>query len=165
MKHALIWIGIPTLILGASFLAWVNYSLYWPITTLVIQNYSDAKPIPVLTSMIEPGEPLQYELDYCKYTNRPAVVHRSFMDGQIILLQDSSGKLPTGCHKTLVKTAIVPETINPGEYYLDVSVDYTINPLRTITTHYRTTEFTVVRKGTLPKQATIVATSTLPIVE
>lgn len=165
MKHALIIIGIVTMVLGILFLAWINYSLFWPIQTLEIQNYSDSKPIPVLTQKVEPGDPLEYELDYCKYTNRPSRVHRSFMDGQIILLQDSDGKLPTGCHKTLVKTAIVPETINPGEYYLDVSVDYAINPLRTITTHYRTSMFTVVRKGTLPKQSPIAATSTLPIVE
>lgn len=140
------WLSFFTLILGFVLLAWVNYSLFWPIKTLTVAG-SD-KPIPVLTTSVFPGQPLSYELDYCKYTNLAATVHRTFIDGQIITLQDTVGQLPMGCHKTMVKTAVVPETINPGRYYLDVNVEYRINILRTEYTHYRTEYFVVLDPAT-----------------
>lgn len=154
MKHAITWVLAANLILGVGLLGWVNYSLFWPVQTLVINNYSEKNPVPVITTEIEPGQALEYILDYCKYSTQPSVVHRNFIDGQIISLQDGEGKLPLGCHKTIVKTAIVPTTINPGKYYLDVRIDYEINKLRTIETHYHTTYFTVVKKGTGPAVST-----------
>lgn len=153
IKHLLILSG-GSLILAFGFLLWIDYSLFWPIKTIEIQNYSDTNPIPILNEVVRPGESLQYELDYCKYTSVTGVIHRSFIDGQIITLQDSFGKLPTGCHKTILKTAVVPETINPGRYYLDVTADYPVNILRTVSIHYRTAYFVVVPKSASSTQAT-----------
>jgi hypothetical protein len=152
MKHAIAyWLCMAVLVLLGAVLLVINIWLFWPYQTLDIIGYSDGAPLPVVNSVVHPGEAIKYELNYCKYTDKPSVVRRTMIDGQVITLVDSPGRLPTGCHKATVKTAIVPETINPGNYYLDVSVDYKVNPIRTQTIHYRTQYFQVTDlSGNLP---------------
>lgn len=139
------YISIFLEILMAIILLWVNYSLFWPVQTLEIKNFSSPGLVTVASSTYQRGTPLGYVLDYCKYSNYPVKVTRTLVDGQIITLSNSSGYLPLGCHKTLVETAVIPDSVAPGLYYLDITVDYTINVFRTETVHYRTNEFTVTR--------------------
>lgn len=141
------WMGFSIACLATAYavMAVVAYSLFWPVPTLVINNFSQEKPIPVKDSIVHPGDRLEYTLDYCKYTDAPSNVHRTMIDGQIITLTDTVGQLPTGCHVVTVKTAIVPTTINPGKYYLDVTVSYRVSILRTVYIHYHTTYFTVIK--------------------
>jgi hypothetical protein len=107
----------------AVLLVWVNYSLFWPIKTMVINNYST----PGLVATTQLTQPVSYKLDYCKYTTIPAVVTRTLIDGQIMTLSNSNGYLPTGCHTTIVETSIIPDSIAPGTYYLDMVLRYPIN--------------------------------------
>lgn len=137
--------AIGCLIIAYIVVAFLAYSLFWPIRTLELQSYDDSHPIQILNTVVHPGEALQYKLSYCKYTDIPSVVHRNFIDGQVITLTDTVGQFPRGCHLSLVDTAIVPSTINAGKYYLDVVVEYDLNPFRKEFIHYRTTYFTVVR--------------------
>ncbi len=122
----------------------VAYALFWPVRTLELPGYSDANPIKVDQKVLHPGETLSYNLSYCKYTDLDSTVHRTLLDGQVITLVSTSGQLPSGCHTVLVKTAVIPETINPGKYYLEVLVEYKINILRTQYTKYHTEYFDVV---------------------
>lgn len=147
------WIHFSLACLGTAYLVIiaVAFFLFWPVKTLVVNNFSDANPIKITTPIVHPGDPLGYQLDYCKYTDSPNTVHRTLIDGQVITLTDTPGRLPTGCHIVTVQTAIVPETINPGSYYLDVVVEYKINILRSEYIHYHTTYFEVVKGG---KEAT-----------
>lgn len=133
-----IGIAVSYLILGM-----VAYALFWPVRTLEIVGYSDTNPIQVDTPIVHPGEPLSYKLYYCKYTDLTATVRRTLLDGQVITLVSTPGQLPTGCHTVTVKTAVVPETVNPGDYYLEVTVEYKINPLRTEYIKYHTNYFKV----------------------
>lgn len=151
--------SIVCLATAYAVMALIAYSLFWPVQTLVINNFSPDKPIPLADSIVHPGDRLQYQLDYCKYTDAPSNVHRTMIDGQVITLTDTVGQLPTGCHIVTVKTAIVPATINPGKYYLDVTVSYRVSILRTIYIHYHTTYFTVVKgpaDTTVPGGETII---------
>jgi hypothetical protein len=54
-------------------------------------------------------------------------VSRILLDGQKITLVETAGVLPEGCFKATVNTAKISDTINPGEYALDVTVYYRIN--------------------------------------
>lgn len=154
------------LALCGMLLATVDYWLFWPYQTLEILNYSDTKPIEIENKIVEPGQPLEYVLDYCKYSDADAIVKRSFVDGQVIALKDTEGRLPTGCHKTLVKTAIVPPTINEGQYYLDVNVSYRVNPLRTVNVHYKTDYFSVVpRKAGDPYKQVVPASEQVQVLD
>ncbi len=139
------WFSIVCLATAYAVMAVIAYSLFWPVQTLVINNFSQEKPIQITNTVVNPGDRLEYQLDYCKYTDAPSTVHRTMIDGQIITLTDTQGQLPAGCHVVTVKTAIVPTTINPGKYYLDVTVSYRVSLLRTVYIHYHTTYFTVVK--------------------
>lgn len=122
----------------------VMYWLVVPEKTIVINNYSEGNPIPVLDDTVHPGEQLSYMVDFCKYRNDVPVIKRWMIDGQIIEISPTGGgSLPEGCHKAVVRSAIIPTTVNPGKYYLKVEVTYRINPLRTQTTSYQTGYFTV----------------------
>ena len=123
---------------------YVAYALFWPVKTLEIKNFSYGHPIAVSTPVVHPGDVLKYTLEYCKYRDTSAIVHRTLLDGQIIILVDKPGNLPLGCNTTEVDTTVIPDTINPGRYYLDVSVDYQVNFLRVQRTHYYTDYFQVV---------------------
>lgn len=141
------WIHFSIFCIGTAWLVlgFVAFSLFWPVRTLEIQGYDDSHPVVVTETVIARGQPVKYVLNFCKYTNIPATVHRTLIDGQIITLAPTVGLLPTGCHSANVQTAVIPTTINPGEYYLDVVVSYQINPFRVEYIHYKTTNFTVIK--------------------
>lgn len=148
MKHAIFyWLAFGVLILFGIILGVINFWLFWPYQTLQIIGYSDETPIAVSNPVLHPGDAIKYELNYCKYTDIPSTVRRTMIDGQVITLVATQGRLPSGCHKTEVSTGIVPDTINPGHYYLDVLIDYQVNPIRTETIHYRTQYFQVIRNS------------------
>lgn len=146
------WILFSILCLASAYvvMAFFTYWLFWPVKTLEIKNFSDTNPIKLDQTTVRPGDRLSYTLDYCKYTDIPNTVRRTLIDGQVIILTDTAGKLPAGCHVVTVKTAIIPDTINEGSYYLDVVVGYPVNPLRTEYIHYHTEYFKVVGEAKEP---------------
>lgn len=145
-----------SLILGGFFL-WacslilISYWLFWPVKTLEVKNLDANNSVHVLNNMVHPGDRLQYRLDYCKYSNDSVVVHRTLVDGQVIALVDTNSQIPLGCHDINVATAVIPDTVAPGHYYLDVTVVYRINPIRTESKNYHTDYFDVVAKPTTYK--------------
>lgn len=150
-------IALLAILVGYLAVGLVAFWLFWPYKTLVIEN-EQAGGVPVITTTLHPGDPLQYYLNYCKYVDLTSTVYRTLVDGQIITLQTSQGTLPIGCDNNhIVSTVSVPETINPGRYYLSVSVDYKVNPIRTVRTTYRTQYFDVVAK---PQSGTAVINGT-----
>lgn len=132
-------------LLMAFLLIWINVQLFWPVKTFEIKNFTSAGVVQTATSTYERGQPISYQLNYCKYTTVPAVVTRTLIDGQIITLSNNNGYLPTGCHNTLVETSIIPDSIATGQYYLDIVSRYKINPFRTEVVHYQTNLFDVVK--------------------
>lgn len=122
-----------------------GFWLLWPYyKTITINNFSIDKPIHVETPVVHPGDVLKYTLDYCKSIDATPHVYRTMVDGQKIPLTNNSGNLPLGCNTTTLTNTIVPDTVNPGKYYLDVVIEYRVNPIRTIRTHYFTEYFQVV---------------------
>lgn len=152
MMKTVLHFAVGCLVLAWVIVLYIAFALFWPVKTLEIKNFTENSPIQIKNTIVHPGESLSYQLNYCKYTDLPSTVHRTLIDGQVISLTDTAGQLPTGCHNVTVKTAVVPETINPGKYYLDVSVLYRINPFRTEIIKYHTGYFTVVA-GQQPYQS------------
>lgn len=135
---------MAAIVLSFGLLAWFNYAIYWPVKTLDIYNYKNGV-VETKSQTYKLGELIDYELDYCKAKAYPAVVSRTLVDGQVIALSDEKGYLPVGCHKLTIMTSQVPLTINPGRYYLDITITYKINIFRTETVHYKTNYFNVTR--------------------
>lgn len=126
-------------------LIWWNYETFWPVKTLVINNLSASGQVETQNTSYKLGQPIAYTFDYCKYSDAPATVVRTLVDGQQIRLTNEVGYLAMGCHTTLLETAVIPDTINPGRYYLDVDAQYQINPFHTVDVHYHTNYFDVTR--------------------
>jgi hypothetical protein len=143
--HFPFFIAILALVAGYFIVGVMAYWLFWPYQTLQINNFASNGLVTTQGTVYRLGQPVVYMLDYCKYTDVPSIVHRVLVDGEEIALSDSTGYLALGCHKTFVETATIPETINPGVYYLDITVIYPVNPIRQVTIHYRTNSFDVIR--------------------
>lgn len=144
MKHLL----IPCIIL--VFLAFFGvlyafWCIFVPVKTLVINNFSYTAPIHVETPTLHAGDLLKYKLDYCKYTDAPATGRRLLVDGQQIPLTNPkvSSPLLKGCH-IIEREVPIPNTVNPGRYYLDVEIDYDVNPVHIERVYYYTEYFQVV---------------------
>lgn len=104
----------------------------------------DLKAIEVKTPKVSPGQTLMYELDYCRYTDTQAIVSRRFVDGIIYSMPDIMGSNPKGCAKRTIGVQ-VPEGLVPGEYYLQVTNTYHVNPIRTISKTIKTAEFEIIK--------------------
>lgn len=144
MKHLLIPAIVLVLLafLGALYVFWC---IFIPVKTLVINNFSYTAPIHVETPTLHAGDVLKYKLDYCKYTDAPAVGRRLLVDGQQIPLTNPkiSSPLLKGCH-IIERDVPIPDTVNPGRYYLDVEIDYYMNPVRIERVYYYTEYFQIV---------------------
>lgn len=146
-------------------LFYVIYCVFVPVKTLVINNFSYTSPIYVKTPVLHPGDVLKYDLDYCKYTDVLPVSRRKLVDGQQIGLT-GTGKgagLLRGCH-VIERDVTIPETINPGRYYLDVEVDYQVNMFHTERVYYYTQYFQVVsaKVPSTSEPAANVSTAAIP---
>jgi len=144
MKHAEKTIIIGVLVTGWFFLLALAYMMFAPMKVLVVNNYDKQNPLHVNTKVLLPGETLKYHLDYCKYIDIRPTVTRTLVDGQVITLADiPSTNLPKGCGVTLMSDVTIPLTLNPGEYYLDVTAEYNVSLFRTERVQYRTEYFRV----------------------
>lgn len=147
MNNFIHTIAKASLFMGFSLLLYFCYAVFWPVHPLVIHNFiSGTNEVQTDNTTYKLGQTIGYKLDYCKNTDAPVVVHRELVDGQTIELTSTTGYLLSGCHTTTVRTSMIPDTINPGTYYLDIKASYTINALRLpIVIHYHTNYFNVVR--------------------
>lgn len=140
-----LWILNILVYIVFAFAIYAVWALLWPVQTIEIKNFSFDAPVYVETPVLHAGDLLTYELDYCKQTDIVPIARRQLIDGQTIPLTATSGGsgLALGCHKT-TRSIEIPETVNPGRYYLNVYLDYRINPFRTETVRYYTQYFQVV---------------------
>jgi len=131
---ALIGFGMITII-------WAIFMFWWvyPYKTTV-----NEQPYKLADTTIKRGELLQYEIDYCKYTDVTPTVHRQFIDGIIYSMPETTAQLKKGCGKFLNSVA-VPENLPPGEYYLKVVVSFKMNPIRIITKTFVTEKFNIIK--------------------
>lgn len=103
------------------------------------------QPYIVSEKIIEQGGSLEYLINACNYTDKRPKVTKQFIDGIIYSVPEGVVVLPLGCNKTKVIVR-VPKNLPPGQYYLKVFVTYEVNPIRNISTDYKTEYFTVIKK-------------------
>ena len=127
---ALIFIGL--------FVAVISYWLLWPYRVLEIKN----NPVPVNKKTVMAGDDITYTLDFCRYTDKPAIVTRQFIDGVVYTTPSITvlDKVRCGQRNTLVT---VPRTLSADTYHMNVIVQIEVNPIRTVTYSFQTQEFEV----------------------
>jgi len=123
--------------------AYCLYSAFWPFRVLETR----VQPYRILTPVVQAGQPVVYEADFCKYTDAPALVTRGLYgeNGSFISLPTVATNLPTGCHVVQSATTVVPITTTPGQYSVELTLTYHVNALRDITIKVKTATFTVTR--------------------
>jgi hypothetical protein len=134
--------GIASFVsLGISF-AFVLLVLFWllyPYKTLEVNN----SPYPV-TQEVRKGSSVMFEMDYCKYTNKPVTIARRYVDGIIYVVPNLvSAYNEKGCRVSLI-TEDVPENLPEGEYTMVFFYTYQVNPIREITVSASTQTFKIV---------------------
>ncbi len=119
--------AMAALILCASAVLYVGHWFWAPYDAMQI------KSLRILTPQVEVGDFIEYELVYCKPTGAEfarAQIHLSLTDGIIYNLPIESGPLPDGCRTALfvLEAPSIPE----GTYRLEMTREYSVNPVRTI---------------------------------
>lgn len=130
---------MSTLLVTMAMIGYVIFYLTYPFKGLVVNE----SPVSVIQHEIKAGDQLEYELDYCRFSDRHAQTTRQFIDGVIYTTPTLETIADTGCH--VKKYAVlVPETLNGGTYHLRVIVDVEINKLRSVQTVFITEDFRII---------------------
>lgn len=139
MKHKLShWFIISSLIL--SFIILLVFLFWW---IFPYKTSEQVQPYKVLSKTIKQGELLQYEIDYCKYTDKIPTVERQFVDGIIYAVPQGNAQIKEGCGK-INNSIKIPHQLPPGNYYIQATVTFKMNPIRTISKVYITEKFNVI---------------------
>jgi len=132
-------ISFLTIAMAFALLVIVFYWVLKPYKLLVINE----RPLPVMNKVVKRGDTVNYVLDYCKYTDKQAVVSKKFSDGIEFALPDYRSNNPEGCRTQIVATE-VPHTLPEGKYILIADYTYQVNPIRWIVVRIHTQVFEVI---------------------
>lgn len=122
-------------------LAAFAYLMLWPVAFPIIYN----EPFPVSHSEIKKGETLSYVIDFYKFKDYVSEIHQNIIceDGNLMTLVPVNTNYPVGRH-TITSSVVIPEKASYSKCYLELSVTYHINPLRSENRTMRTESFTIV---------------------
>jgi hypothetical protein len=134
--YILAWFSI---LMGTALILLVTFWMNYPYTPIVFQD----KEFPIGNTIVKRGEMLFYTANYCKKNNLPAKVTRSYMNSIIYVTPTTITNRPSGCNSLIIGT-IVPSELPPGKYFLEMSYQYQVNPIRKVTVIQNTEEFEVI---------------------
>jgi hypothetical protein len=117
----------------------VGLLLYWPIDPFVV--YSQ----PTMTKdVFYVGQPIEFNIDYCKNTDAGATVNYTLIDGVTYSLPPVDTNRPKGCYNGVVSAKALIPNIPSGTYYLSWKATYHINPLRNFVEEFQTKPFKII---------------------
>ncbi len=99
----------------------------------------------VSTKVVMPGDMVKYDISYCSRSDKLAHVSRKLVDGMVHFLPPIIAQSKIGCYEENIASFIVPDSLDEGTYYLEVSGEYRLNPLKHITITYETDEFRIIK--------------------
>lgn len=136
---------LAILALGVSMLL-VCIQLYWSLYSYK-NVFKFNKPIKVLSEHIISGSWLVYEINYCKgdaYSDMYADVQISFVDHIVNNTPMTRSGMAIGCRVENQFEAVPP--VPPGKYYLEMTRQYQVNPIKKVTVFSRSQEFEIFAK-------------------
>ncbi len=82
------------------------------------------------TAVVVPGGNLYFGMDYCKFTDSPVTFRRTWKN-ELLFISPLvfPSVFPRGC-RHVDAAVLVPQTLPTGEYVLDYTIEFPINPLR-----------------------------------
>jgi hypothetical protein len=132
-------ITASTLITAFVMLLLVGYWLLWPYEIL-----TDRTNAVVTSTEIHAGDIAILKIHSCKHYDIPETTSRELIDGFVYMLPTVQTFYPVGCHDMTVWVPI-PASTPPGEYRLSTTSEFHPNPLRTVSYHWETKQFLVLK--------------------
>lgn len=131
------WLSRAYLILAlATIGTWAGVSFYWRLAPVSVVRFTDGPNLNLVNGLVyRRGDVLAYRTRGELYVSGiPAEQTRLLMDGVVTILPPVSfvsGQI--GPFDTINSSVVVPMSVRPGFYRLQITNVYTINPLRTET--------------------------------
>jgi len=119
------------------------YFFYWTLYPFKVVEINN-NPVPVAEKVVRQGGPITYTVNFCRFTDVPAVSTRVYVDGIEFYTPAIISQFPVGCYLKSF-TATVPDSLPPGEYHLEIRNAYQINKLREVPITFETQKFTVIK--------------------
>lgn len=93
---------------------------------------------------VKSGDPIYFQIDYCKYTDLPAVVETTFQDSVIYSTPTVVTSNVKGCRVMKILSQI-PLGLPPEIYTMTKTYEYQVNPLRVIRVSVDSEPFQIVK--------------------
>lgn len=120
-------------------MGYTYYLTFYPFKTVVINS------VTVLTPDVPVGGIFVYKVDYCRYTQAPAIAYKTFYNvhdpEKVYPLGAMEGVGETGCH--VAERSLKTDGMPPGEYYLKTITVFTVNKEQTSKIQFITPNFTI----------------------
>jgi hypothetical protein len=129
-------IGAAILVIGVGL--YFVFELFWPVNALTLSSITFPKTVIAGKSTI-------YEASYCRHTDLPATVDRTFVGvsvHSIVPLPEVVTGGPVRCDTTKVPV-LVPASVIPGTYRFTVFVSFQLNAFRNVTVRAQSNVFQV----------------------
>ena len=135
MNNILYKIGNISIVLSILLIGYLVFQLFYPFKTMDIK-------FTLLNNTVKAGEELEYKVDYCKYTNKQATISIAIVDGILYTLPPFEGAFEKGCG-SFIHHIRIPEQMHEGEAHFMSTLEYRMNPLRTIVKRFKSDKFLV----------------------
>jgi PDZ domain-containing secreted protein len=134
--YAISWV---TIILALFLLLVISYWTLFPKTPIEFEPVHK-----VINKKVESGDYLAYTVKYCKYLDISPLVSKAFVDGIVYEIPQAVYEAyKPGCGEVEVML-YVPRNLPPGEYYIQTTHRYQVNPIQTVDIVTRTEQFKVI---------------------
>lgn len=137
INYLILWIFIS----ASAFLIYVFYLLIWPFQPLIVKN---GQNIPVDRTVYVAGDPIVLTLDYVKSMAIPPTSVKDLVCNTSVTRLPKINSLPAGRHVVEAPHIIPPATPTDTDCRIFITLNYKVNPIRTITVRLRTTSFSVI---------------------
>ena len=114
--------------------------LIWPYNIITWED----EYFPVLNKKVIAGDPVVYEVAYCKNSDLSAKLSKSLVNDNIYLYSAVDSNAECGCH-VVNATLETPSYAEPGLYHVKIVYEYSPNLLRKITYTKESEVFEIVK--------------------
>lgn len=136
------WIStILNLVLLGMFMS-LCLLLYWGFRPYNIVEYN-IDNLEMTKDVYTVGEPLTYRTSFCKKGDYGATQIRTLHDGVIYIFPPIESKSKEGCHD-FISTSTPTPNVPSGTYTFEIEAVYHPNPLRELSYHISSQEFSIV---------------------
>jgi hypothetical protein len=137
LYYVISWV---TIVLALFLLVVASYWTLFPKTPIEFEPVHK-----VITKTVESGDYLAYQVKYCKYLDISPLVSKAFVDGIVYEIPQAVYEAyKPGCGVAEVRL-YVPRNLPPGQYYIQTTHRYQVNPIQKVDIVTTTEKFEVVK--------------------